>query len=105
MLLLQIRLVDESPLWLKATNKMKKLESLIESARKFNGSNKAVKRVVTSEACDNKEVWKTWREILKHPAMIYRVVVAVFGWLIAGSFISIRLRPFSNHDILTSETF
>ena len=82
MFFLQNRLVDESPLWLKAANKMKKLESLIESVRKFNGSGEksTVKHVVTSEACDNKEVWNMWREILKHPAMLYRVVVAVFGW-------------------------
>ena len=75
-------------MWLKATNKLERLELLIEKVCKFNGSsekNLSVEKVESNDARDNKEVWKMWREILKNAEMIYRVVVAVFAWLIVSS--------------------
>ncbi|XP_078487713.1 organic cation transporter protein-like [Ciona intestinalis] len=79
------RLIDESPKWLLATGNFKSAEIVLEKVRKLNGEAPGTKLSDCDEVIATKSnVWKTLKGMMKHPVLIWRLLIITFGWFVVN---------------------
>ncbi|XP_078486684.1 organic cation/carnitine transporter 2-like [Ciona intestinalis] len=81
--------LDESPKWLLATGKVQSANEVFAKIGKINkesdtDATKPEQIECKKEVEEISTVWKTMREMLKHPSLIWRLVIITSGWALVN---------------------